>query len=224
MNTGNAPQPYLRSRTPLTENEQSRGEKTKINDERDRQSYYRFSHEQLDMGKSLTGRSLCVTLMLLIGHSHHLQACREDQFTCSDGQCIPQVWTCDGDIDCGDGSDETAASCGDDCGEVNFRCADGECISGRSVCDGDVNCKDGSDESAETCGQNCGGKGDHFTCSNLQCIPQVLKCDGEADCGDGSDETVAVCGGNCGGNFACADGQCIKGRYCSNDVRKILVS
>lgn len=33
--------------------------------------------------------------------------CNENQFLCSSGQsCIFQAWRCDGDDDCGDGSDE----------------------------------------------------------------------------------------------------------------------
>ena len=33
--------------------------------------------------------------------------CQEDQFTCTTtGACIPANWTCDGENDCGDFSDE----------------------------------------------------------------------------------------------------------------------
>jgi len=32
--------------------------------------------------------------------------CGSDQFQCSDGQCIPDYWICDGDNDCGDLADE----------------------------------------------------------------------------------------------------------------------
>ena len=34
-------------------------------------------------------------------------ACSTDQFECvSDRKCIPKSWTCDGENDCGDSSDE----------------------------------------------------------------------------------------------------------------------
>lgn len=36
--------------------------------------------------------------------------CEESQFACGNGRCIPQIWKCDGDEDCSDGSDES--SCG----------------------------------------------------------------------------------------------------------------
>ena len=36
--------------------------------------------------------------------------CRQDEATCTNGQCIPRDYLCDGEQDCSDGSDE--ASCG----------------------------------------------------------------------------------------------------------------
>ena len=33
-------------------------------------------------------------------------SCRQDQFKCLSGDCIPKVWKCDGTPDCNDGSDE----------------------------------------------------------------------------------------------------------------------
>lgn len=32
--------------------------------------------------------------------------CPDDQFHCDDGHCIKRNWTCDGDKDCIDGTDE----------------------------------------------------------------------------------------------------------------------
>ena len=34
------------------------------------------------------------------------KTCDPEQFTCSNGQCIPQGWICDDSEDCNDGSDE----------------------------------------------------------------------------------------------------------------------
>lgn len=47
----------------------------------------------------------------LIGCSHGIlivagEPCSTHQFQCAKGQCIPDSWTCDGENDCGDGSDE----------------------------------------------------------------------------------------------------------------------
>ena len=39
--------------------------------------------------------------------------CRSWQHTCDNGLCVPLVATCDTDNDCGDGSDETDALCGE---------------------------------------------------------------------------------------------------------------
>jgi len=34
------------------------------------------------------------------------EPCPDGLFTCGDGGCALQAWTCDGDLDCEDGSDE----------------------------------------------------------------------------------------------------------------------
>ena len=38
------------------------------------------------------------------------KTCKPEQFTCSNGQCIPQGWICDDSEDCNDGSDEQNCS------------------------------------------------------------------------------------------------------------------
>lgn len=38
--------------------------------------------------------------------------CKEDQFKCDNGRCLPEDYKCDGDNDCDDNSDE------DDCSKL----------------------------------------------------------------------------------------------------------
>ena len=39
-------------------------------------------------------------------------ACSTHEFLCGNQQCVPLTWTCDGEDDCGDNSDETASCLG----------------------------------------------------------------------------------------------------------------
>ena len=134
--------------------------------------------------------------------------CNEWMFKCSNEQCVPFWWKCDGVRDCSDGSDEE--QCGHDgmvddddedmkrppghpevvgCPEHKFQCGDGNCIWAAWVCDTEEDCPHGEDEEASLCSarQVCGaGK---FMCElSGTCIDIAAVCDGNRDCDDGTDE------------------------------------
>ena len=51
----------------------------------------------------------------------HSEECRDWHFTCSSGQCVSAKSECDGTmVDCDDGSDESTATCGDNCEKVRY--------------------------------------------------------------------------------------------------------
>uniref|UniRef100_A0A8C9T919 Low density lipoprotein receptor-related protein 2a n=1 Tax=Scleropages formosus TaxID=113540 RepID=A0A8C9T919_SCLFO len=141
------------------------------------------------------------------------QTCSSEQFTCTNGACIPRAYRCDRLPDCSDGADETG------CRKlpVQLRCASGACYNRTQRCDHVLDCRDGSDEA--NCSQHCSNS--QFQCSNGECIPRVYVCDHDNDCGDRSDEqncstfvssrhSISPSYPTCRGNFfTCPSGRCI---------------
>ena len=110
--------------------------------------------------------------------------CNGNHFTCNNGLCVPHGWTCDGEDDCGDSSDES--HCGiQTCPPNYFVCGDGKCLPQYWRCDYDNDCSDGSDE-RDCPRKNC--TEGQFTCNNGRCIATKWRCDGENECREGSDE------------------------------------
>lgn len=122
--------------------------------------------------------------------------CAPHEFQCGNRSCLAAVFVCDGDDDCGDGSDERG--CADPaCGPREFRCADGSaCVPERWLCDRQFDCQDLSDEAAELCGRARPGNATapaacaaaHFACRSGECVHLGWRCDGDRDCKDQSDE------------------------------------
>ena len=100
-------------------------------------------------------KQMCVMVIELCLFSCFVTAsktCSNNQFTCSNRNCIPSRWRCDGDPDCSDSSDEEGCPMTVTphtppvCGQQMFRCTDGHCIKSLWHCDKEEDCADGSDE------------------------------------------------------------------------------
>uniref|UniRef100_A0A8C7ZJ34 LDL receptor related protein 8 n=1 Tax=Oryzias sinensis TaxID=183150 RepID=A0A8C7ZJ34_9TELE len=154
------------------------------------------------------------------------KACPSGEFMCANRKCLAAVYVCDGDDDCGDGSDELKCGSPLTCGPNHLRCNTSECVPLMWSCDGDPDCSDGSDEGPDRCGgdgapylhrrANC--TAGEFRCANGECIRLTWKCDGDPDCKDKSDEydcPLLTCRPD---EFQCGDGSCIHGTKQCNKV------
>jgi len=87
------------------------------------------------------------------------------QFKCEiTGKCIPNVFMCDGEYDCGygDNSDEPDNCTSRSCSSDEVRCKNGRCIHSTWMCDGENDCPDMDDEPP--------------SCYNITCDPTYFKC------------------------------------------------
>ncbi|BFZ13664.1 hypothetical protein BsWGS_16703 [Bradybaena similaris] len=142
--------------------------------------------------------------------------CAADKQTCGNGNCVLLTWKCDGEDDCGDGSDEIDCPY-TTCSSSSFTCRTGKCIPNQWVCDRQDDCNDGFQSDELNCyNRSCGQ--DQFKCDNGYCINHQWVCDMDDDCHDNSDEK------NCFGHnntcpswtFNCGDGQCLDLMYKCN--------
>ncbi|KAG5268284.1 hypothetical protein AALO_G00210820 [Alosa alosa] len=134
--------------------------------------------------------------------------CLESEFQCAGGRCVPSLWVCDNEDDCGDGSDEV---CPSTCPPGQFRCPGGRCLPQALRCDGQPDCADQSDEEfcAPPTPRPLCSPGE-FQCESGWCLPSSRVCDGRLDCGFADDSDEKDCGEVCrDGEFRCSGGRCV---------------
>lgn len=120
---------------------------------------------------------------MVCGLPMKLRECKDNEFQCENGQCIPESQECDGKSQCSDDSDEDFESC---CLGLNFpevydveECSGG--LKNRTKPERKTKCKKG-----------------FFNCGDNTCIPESQVCDGVDQCKTGRDENDKKC---CAGDF-----------------------
>uniref|UniRef100_A0A8R1EVY4 Uncharacterized protein n=1 Tax=Caenorhabditis japonica TaxID=281687 RepID=A0A8R1EVY4_CAEJA len=152
----------------------------------------------------------------------------DKHFTCAiSKKCVPKTNLCDGDDDCGDGSDEDPnGACKDyKCVGQKFQCDGTTCLPMSFVCDGKTDCLDGTDEWEKTCHNpprvQCSDN--EFRCSNTKCIPKSKRCNNQRDCENGDDERDCPTNRSCLlEEFRCGNGLCIKQSHVCDGKRQCL--
>uniref|UniRef100_A0A8C6LD81 LDL receptor related protein 8 n=1 Tax=Nothobranchius furzeri TaxID=105023 RepID=A0A8C6LD81_NOTFU len=186
-----------------------------------------FTFELVSSFFFCTDVSAATSLSLVLPLHLDAKACPSGEFLCANRKCLAPVYVCDGDDDCGDGSDELKCTSPLTCGPNHLRCNTSECVPLMWSCDGDPDCSDSSDEGPERCGgdgvpylpnhrANC--TTGEFRCANGECVRLTWKCDGDPDCKDKSDESdcpLLTCRPD---EFQCGDGSCIHGTKQCNKV------
>ncbi|CAH2097282.1 unnamed protein product [Euphydryas editha] len=135
--------------------------------------------------------------------------CPPHHFQCGTGACVPSVWVCDEDGDCGDESDEGAHCAARSCARNEFRCSSGRCVPRDWLCDGEADCPAREDEAH--CEARAACEPTYFRCGDLRCVPGRWRCDFEEDCPDGSDERNCTPRNCSESEFRCDNGECIRG-------------
>jgi hypothetical protein len=103
-----------------------------------------------DNGTCVGPESVCPEACAAFGASWNApslppaEGCSAAQHDCGDGRCLPASWICDGELDCGNGSDERG--CAPSCDASRYQCQAGQCLPGSWRCDGEDDCPDGDDE------------------------------------------------------------------------------
>ncbi|XP_049880284.1 low-density lipoprotein receptor-related protein 1 [Pectinophora gossypiella] len=139
------------------------------------------------------------------------RTCPPLHFTCGNGACVPLVWVCDTDGDCGDGSDEGALCAHRHCARDEFRCASGRCIPREWLCDAEADCPGREDEAECSSRSAPPCEPTYFRCPSGKCIPGRWRCDFEDDCGDRADEMNCQPRNCSETEFRCSNGECIRG-------------